>query len=219
MPSMIANTFHRLLYAASKKALLAMGMLLMLASCRTAMDNAVPGVRRITIKDVYAEYMLIGDEYVKLQKYDKAIEYYTKTLGDKELYWSAYYKLGRAYALASEWEEAEVVYERLLARDSKNTDLLRSMAYIKGMNGQTGEAMAIYNALLEERDEDETTIVNIATLMLSTLQIDTARIYIDMLKEKFPESKMLDTLGKEMEDAMSADTIEQDSWEEFEKSL
>lgn len=200
-------------------ALLALMCVFLLSSCRSAMNYTVPGVRTITLKNIYTEYMLIGDEYVKLEKYDKAIEYYRQALGNKEVHWTAYYKMGRAYALAAKWPEAEEVYEKLLERDSDNTDLIRSMAYIKGMNGQLNEAMDMYNGLLDKNPDDETTIVNVATVMLAQKQNDTARVYIDMLKEKFPESKSLDTLGKALEDALKADTVEKDTWEEYEKSM
>lgn len=188
-------------------------------SCRSAMNYAVPGVQKITLKDLHTEYMLIGDEYAALEKYDKAIEYYTKALGNKEIYWTAYYKLGRTYALAAKWEKACEVYGNLLERDEENIDLLRSMAYIKGMSGQLNEAMDIYNSLLEKNADDETTLVNAAAVMLAQKQNDTARIYIDILKERFPESKSLDRLAKTLSDALKADTVEEDSWEEYEKSL
>lgn len=181
------------------------------------MNYAVPGVRKITIENVYTEYMLLADEYAALKNYDKAAYYYTQALGNKKIYWTAYYKLGRVYALAAKWQEAEEVYNRLIERDGDNTDLLRSMAYIKGMSGKLNEAMDMYNALLDKNADDETTIANAACVLLAQKQNDTARVYIDMLKEKFPESKALDTLGKEAEDALKADAIEKDSWEEYEK--
>lgn len=203
---------------ASGRCLLSFVIAMMLVSCRTAMDYAVPGVHKITLQNIHKEYMLIADEYVKLEKYDKAIEYYTQALDDKEIYWTAYYKLGRAYALAGKWAEAEAVYTRLVERDTENTDLIRSIAYIKGMNGHLNEAMEIYNALLDKNGDDETTIANAAAVLLTQGQNDTARVYIDMLKDKFPESKSLDTLGKALENAQKADTAETESWEEFEKA-
>ena len=66
--------------------------------------------------------MSIGDAYLDLKKYDKAIQYYQKAMESKSLYWTAYYKLGRSYALAKKWSEAKNVYYKLLKRDPENVD-------------------------------------------------------------------------------------------------
>lgn len=194
-------------------------LLLLLSSCRTVIDSAVPGAHTVAVKNVYNEYMLIGDEYIKVENYDKAIEYYKKALGEKSIYWSAYYKLARAYALSGKWQEAGEAYTRLLERDGENTELLRSAAYVLAMSGDIDGAMDIYNRLLDKRENDEETIANVAAVMLAAGQKGTAELYFEMLKEKFPESGMIDKLGAALEEEKKKDEVEEEDWESYEKSL
>jgi len=70
------------------------------SSCHTAIHVPVPGESQVKINNIYTEYYNIADSYMELEKYDKAIEFYSIALKNKTLFWSAYYKMGRAYALA-----------------------------------------------------------------------------------------------------------------------
>ena len=56
----------------------------------------------------------IGDEYVKLENYSKAIEYYEFAMKDKTLRDAAYYKIGQCYAKNKQYDKAiEVLTEAL----------------------------------------------------------------------------------------------------------
>ena len=75
----------------------------------------VPGESQVKINNIYTEYYNIADSYMELEKYDKAIEFYSIALKNKTLFWSAYYKMGRAYALAKNFNKFPKNYKLHLA--------------------------------------------------------------------------------------------------------
>ena len=90
---------------------------LFIISCKSAGLPLILGSEKQTIDKIHVEYMNIGDTYLSLQQYDKAIEYYNKAMKNKELYWNCYYKIGKVYALKNQWEEASVYFKKLLERE------------------------------------------------------------------------------------------------------
>lgn len=171
-------------------------------SCSTDSHFAVPGENQVVRENVSTEYLAIADAYSDLGKYDKAAEYYLLAMRDKRLYWNAYYKLGRTYALAKNWSNAENVYARLLRRDPKNVNLRLSLAYIKAMSGNLDDAILIYKSLLEEQADDETVLVNYITVLLSQGRAELAEEQLAVLKEKFPDNKSISDLSKKINDAL-----------------
>jgi len=60
-----------------------------------------------------SEYFLLAKSYEEQKNYSKAISYYKKVLRDKELYDSAYYKIGYCNAKAGNWAEALKIYNQV----------------------------------------------------------------------------------------------------------
>ena len=83
-----------------KKLILCFFFFICLISCKSTVHLPIPGEATIKQNNIYSEYMSIGDAYLDLEKFDKAITYYQKAMVNKNLYWTAYYKLGRSYALS-----------------------------------------------------------------------------------------------------------------------
>ncbi|HAH63696.1 MAG TPA: hypothetical protein DCL73_16545 [Treponema sp.] len=171
-------------------------------SCSTDSHFPVPGENHVVRENVSTEYLAIADTYADLGKYDKAAEYYLLAMRDKRLYWNAYYKLGRTYALQKDWSSAETVYGRLLRRDPKNVNLRLSLAYIKAMSGSLDDAILIYKSLLEEQPDNEAVLVNYITILLSQGRAELAEEQLAVLKEKFPDSKSISDLSKKINDAL-----------------
>jgi tetratricopeptide (TPR) repeat protein len=90
-------------------------------SCKTT--DIIPGSNRIKIQNIYNEYLNIANVYYELEKFDKAIEYYTLAMDSKELYWACYYKLAQCYALTSKWTQSEEYYVVLQERDPTNSSI------------------------------------------------------------------------------------------------
>ena len=79
-----------------KKIIICLFISFVICSCKSTVHLPVPGEVSIKKNNIYSEYMSIGDAYLDLKKYDKAIQYYQKAMESKSLYWTAYYKLGRS---------------------------------------------------------------------------------------------------------------------------
>ena len=113
----------------------------------------IPGQSEAVQKNIYIEYMNIADIYFGLEKYDKAESYYKAAMGNKDIYWTAIYKLAKCYAYESKWADAQTIYETLLKRDEDNNTLKASVAYIYAMTGNTDKACSMYEELIKNNPE------------------------------------------------------------------
>ena len=199
----------RLSWVKRKNAVFICAALLFLnISCSsTKMALPIPGQSQAVISNIYIEYQNIADIYFSLEKFDKAETYYKAAMGNKNIYWTAYYKLAKCYAYQSKWGDAQTAYETMLKRDSENTSLQASLAYIYAMNGNMEKSLELYKALIEKNPESSEVLENYICLLLADQENDEASLQYDILKEKFPESKRLEELGKHFESA-KAEAIE-----------
>ncbi len=178
---------------------------LLIMSCKSGAHFPIPGEGAVTRSSLAAEYMAIADAYAELEKYDKAASYYKLAMKDKSLYWAAFYKLGRIYALAKNWIESEKIYNRLLKRDAQNVSVQMSLAYIQAMSGDLAGAKTAYKTLVDENPQNETVLVNFIAVLLSQKDTAGAEESIALLKERFPESASLADYEKRLSDLKKAD--------------
>ncbi len=152
----------------------------------------IPGERNAAITNIYAEYLNIADIYFELEKFDKAESYYKAAMGNRDIYWNAYYKLAKCYAYQSKWGDAQTAYETMLKRDPANTSIKSSIAYIYSMNGNTDKAIDLYQELLQESPDQVEILENYICLLLAVEKKEEAQSQVELLKEKFPESKRIE---------------------------
>ena len=67
------------------------------------------------------------------------------------------------------------------------------------MNGNTDKALEIYVALIEQSPDQVELLENYICVLIAADKKDEASEQYDLLKEKFPESKRLEELGKQFE--------------------
>ena len=168
----------------------------------------IPGQSDAVTSNIYIEYQNIADIYFGLEKFDKAETYYKAAMGNKDIYWNAYYKLAKCYVYQSKWGDAQTAYETMLKRDPENTTIQSSVAYIYAMNGNIDKSLEIYKDLIEKIPESPEVLENYICVLLADEQKDEASIQYDILKEKFPESKRLEELGKQFESAQAPEESE-----------
>ena len=77
------------------------------SACQTMPSVPIPGETETKTNNIYIEYMNIADSYMDLNKYDKAVEFYTYALKNKNIFWTCYYKLGRAYVFAQKYSQLQ----------------------------------------------------------------------------------------------------------------
>ena len=177
-------------------------------SCKSSAHFPIPGEKKVTQAALHAEYLSLADAYAELEKYDKAIQYYKLAMHDKNLYWNALYKLGRAYALSKNWGDAKDAYEKLLKRDPQNMSLKLSLAYIQAMSGDLEKAKSAYESLIREQQENETPLVNYIVILLAQEEIDAAAAQLTLLKERFPENASISEFEKRIDDAREKNAVE-----------
>ena len=156
----------------------------------------VPGQNRIILQNLSIEYYNVAEAYFNLKNYSKAIEYYKLAMRDENLYAQAYYKLGRSYALGSDWTNAMKVFEELKSRDPENSEIEASIAYINVMSGNIDAAAVQYRDLIEKYPNEQTFLENYLALLLDTGRGELAEKQYVLLKERFPDSKLVSSLSQ-----------------------
>lgn len=173
-----------------------LGTLALLAGgCAASGGMLVPGQQKIILQNLAVEYYNIAEAYAGVQNYAKAADYYKRAMRDKNLYLTAYYKLGRSYALAKDWDNALPIYEDLLSRDPENMELAASRAYIMAMKGDTDAAVRQYQDLIEKNPNEQSFLENYVALLVDGGRGELAEAQFFLLKEQFPDSKMISSLA------------------------
>ena len=179
-------------------ALFIAAVILLNSSCSSnKLSFPIPGQNTAVITNIYVEYLNIADIYFGLEKYDKAESYYKAAMGNKDIYWNAYYKLAKCYAYQSKWPDAQTAYEKMLKRDPDNISLKSSIAYIYAMNGNTDKAIDMYKALIEESPDQVELLENYICVLIAADKNEEGEEQFNILKEKFPESSRLEELEKQ----------------------
>ena len=172
------------------------GMFFSFVSC---ISISVPGEENRRMNNLNAEYYNIAEAYFSLKKYDKAADYYTLCLKNKETELSAKYQLARCYAFSSKWSDSEKLFSELFERDKSNLDLKLSLAYVHAMSGELETACNEYKALSIEYPENQAVLENYITLLMNMEKSEEAAPQYAVLKEKFPDSKLVSTYSKQFE--------------------
>ena len=103
--------------------------------------------------------------------------------------------MGRSYALAKDWDNALPIYEDLLSRDPENAELAASRAYILAMSGDTDEAFRQYQDLIVKNPNEQSFLENYVALLVDSGRGELAEAQFFLLKEQFPDSKMISSLA------------------------
>lgn len=195
-------------------------LIVTVTACFSAGSVAVPGEKEQILKNLAAEYYLVAEGYLDNKNYTKAAEYYEYALRDESLYRQAYYKMGYSYALGKQWDRAELIYTDLVAQDPENMSLKESLAYILFQAGKTDEGLEIYESILEQEPYNQTVTENYIVALAAVERFDDAGAALTRAEEYFPDSTVLDTVAKKLQDAAGEgeSSAENDNAEKSEKA-
>ena len=148
------------------------------------------------MKDVYAGYFSIAEEYFKMEKFAKAAEFYEKCLKDNDelTLRNVKYKLAQTYLKLSKWKEASKIYEELLQVDSENTNLKTLLAYSYMKLENFDEAEKIYLSLIEAQSLNQSSYKNLILLYGIKNDFVKAESELASYKEKFPLDETISTI-------------------------
>lgn len=162
----------------------------------------VPGEKQAKIKNIYAEYYNLAEEYVLQGKYDKAIECYKNAMNENSLHNVSYYKLGRCYALNKQYDKAEEIFKNILENDNDNVSVKSSLAYLAAMNGNLSESLSLYKNLIQENPENPELLVNYISVLISAKDFNSAKINLEFLETKFPNTEQIKALKENLESSI-----------------
>lgn len=153
------------------------------------------------MKEVYSGYYTIAEEYFKMEKYAKAIEFYEKCLKDDDelTLRNVKYKLAQSYLKTSKWEQAKEIYEELLQVDSENTNIKTLLAYSYMKLENFDKAEEIYLNLINSQSLNQSSYKNLILLYIIKNDFEKAEQEITSYKEKFPLDDTISTIETELE--------------------
>lgn len=172
--------------------------LILLGSCKSV-SNIIPGKTNTIIKNIYFEYYNIAEIYYSLEKYDKAILYYEKSLECEDLYWSSYYKLAKCYVFTSQYSNALSMFKEMYEKDVDNQNIKSSLAYVYAMTFDFDNAIILYEELYKQEQSNIDYIENLISIYLLSEDYQSAQKYYLELKEKYPDSSKISAFEKELQ--------------------
>lgn len=151
--------------------------------------------------------MAIADTYNELEKFDKAIEYYELAMKDKSVYWAAYYKLARCYAMNKQYPKARKMYFTLYKRDKKNLDIQLSLAYLYAMEGYLDKSEVIYAYLWKVNPNSPDALINYIDVLIANEKYAQANSFLGFLKERFSDNTNITTFENKLKDLLPKEEI------------
>lgn len=161
----------------------------------TSISCASSNVDTVDIHNLGAEYYFLAEEYISLQKYDKALELLQKVQNtgaktENELFFA----VARTAALAKNWDMSLTYYEKLLLLDSQNTAVQKSIAWVYAQKGDIATAQEYYEKLYARHNYDKDIATNYIFILLAAEYVDEAKIIFEEYSQLYPDADNLEEL-------------------------
>ena len=160
----------------------------------------IPGENAKKTQSLYREFYSLGQEYETVKKYDRAISCYEKACQDRELYDSAYYRIGVCAVQQKDWLKAEQVFSYFVKKDSENTTMLLSLAYVQAQLGHVDKAAATYEMLYLSDSSNPSVLKNYCAVLIELKENQKAKEVLEELIQKFPDDSSIQTLRSKLSD-------------------
>ncbi len=141
-------------------------------------------------KELAREYYNIATAYGKQKKYEKAVEYYERSLALAPDFNQTILNLARAYVETGEHRKAASLLKKLALQEPENLMVKEMQAYALYRSGETEKAAVVYDQCLEIDPLHERSLYNMALLSKEQEKFTAARNYLERLlkiddKEKY----------------------------------
>ena len=120
-------------------------------------------------RELAAEYYNIGNGFLELGQYEKAVQYFRDALRLDPALVKADYNLALTYVRLQRIPDARQTIERLLVDDPQNATLLSALAWAYHKEGRDEDALAQYDRLIAVAPENQDALYN-SGLILSSLK-------------------------------------------------
>ncbi|MGN0730089.1 tetratricopeptide repeat protein [Treponema sp.] len=158
--------------------------------------TSIPYERSLAEKNLFEEYFSLAEAYKKIEKYEKAVVYYEKSLASESFHKYAFYEIAVCNVYLKNWEKAAASFNELLENDPENITLKSSLAYIEAMRGNLAGAQTLYSALYEENPDDSSVLKNLILVLIAQKNYTEASEKLVVFEERFPYEDSLQELKK-----------------------
>lgn len=108
------------------------------------------------------EYFSLAEEYYSLKKWDKALDFYTKSKQSKNFYAKSVYKSALIFIEKKQYNESEILFDELVENDPGNANFLSYLAFVKAKQKKFLEAIDLYQKILLLYPMNQTAKKNLA---------------------------------------------------------
>jgi tetratricopeptide (TPR) repeat protein len=115
--------------------------------------------------EIASEFYDLGNAYVELGKYDKAIEEFQAALKVDPGFVKANYNLALAYAHAKRPDDAVAILKKLLIADPENTQVLSALGWAYHLAGHDADALAQYATVVRLSPADLNALYNAGIIL------------------------------------------------------
>jgi tetratricopeptide (TPR) repeat protein len=138
-------------------------------------------------RDMASEFYDLGNAYVELGKYDKAITEFQAALAIDPGFVKADYNLALAYARAKRPDDAIAILKRLLLVDPQNTQVLSALGWTYHLAGKEDEALAQYASVIRLSPADLNALYNSGIILWKLKRPQEAMEKLTALLAKAPD--------------------------------
>jgi tetratricopeptide (TPR) repeat protein len=151
------------------------------------------------------EYYNLGNAYLQLKDYVRAIGFFRKSISLDPDQRRAYFNLALALTETGRADEAVKELERIAAKDPENRDMLEALAYAYHAQDQDGKAIEVYRRILDSSPENASALFNLAILLWKQDSKEEALEKLqsllgqkpDDLQARYQEARLLAELGRD----------------------
>ena len=136
-------------------------------------------------RQIATEYFDLGNAYLDLGQYDKAITEYQSALRLDPGYVKASYNLALTYVRTKRTDDAIPILKRLLGSDGQNTQLLSALGWAYHSAGKDTDALAQYEAVIALSPADLNALYNSGIILW---KLDRPRDALDRLRTLLSKS-------------------------------
>jgi tetratricopeptide (TPR) repeat protein len=116
----------------------------------------------------------LGDVYARLEKWQQAREYYEKAIGLDPFDLEAHKRMGELALARGDHEWAARCYSTLVLLDPENPAHRHQLGMILVQAGRLQEALATYQGILQQNDEDLEALVRLSSLHMALAEREPA---------------------------------------------
>ena len=137
--------------------------------------------------DIASQFYDLGNAYVELGKYDKAVTEFQAALNIDPGFVKADYNLALAYAHAKRTADAIAILKRLLISDPENTQVLSALGWVYHLAARDDDALAQYAMVVRLSPADLNALYNAGIILWKLKRPQEAMEKFTTLLAKAPD--------------------------------